>query len=138
MLLGAIITYMLSRTAVTNKIGTRLYATRIKQGTPMPCADVRVVAGRPEHHLRGFAGIDMAYVTFDCYSDKSAQEADEVANALLTSGIVGYRGTQAGVAFSTVECSAVPTQSIESDNPGTNTTRFVTSFSLAIWHSRAC
>ncbi len=138
MLLDALVTYFKERSAVTALVGDRIFTTALKQGVPTPAVDCRIVRTTHHHHLNGLAGIATSLVTFDCYSDLATAQADEVANAMMYSGIVGFQGIKAGTNIRGVRLDEGPVQDEESVNPGTDHRRFVTSFTLSVDYAVPC
>lgn len=138
MLLGALVEYFLDQSAITDLLGDRIYTTILPQGATTPAADLRVVTTRHEHHLGGLAGIATALVTVDCYSDTCTADGDELASAMMYSGIVGYRGLIAGVNIRGIRLDDGPRNGEESVDPGSDQRRFVTSFSLSVDYVVPC
>jgi hypothetical protein len=124
-------------TAVTAIIADRLRPAGLSQDDPVPSADMRIAAGTHDHHIEGISGLVTSSVTFDCYGD-DPETADDLASAMMYSGIAGYRGTLAGLFINGVQIISGPTQSVEGVNPGSQQRRYVTSFTLQIIYSRAC
>jgi hypothetical protein len=137
MILRSLYAYYSQQQSVTDLIGDRLTPAPLPQNTLRPAADFRVVTGRHDHDLSGLTGPVDCTVTIDCYGD-SPEQADEVAEAMMYGGIVGYRGLLGGTFLNSVQLIAGPSQSDEGVDPGTDERIYVTSFTLAITYSRNC
>ena len=137
MLLEALRDYLLAQTGVTNLVSSRIVPGVLPQNSPVPAIDMRTVSGDHDHDLAGLTGIVKAGVTFDCYAD-DPEVADQVAEAAMYSGLIGYRGTQGGIFINAVRLDDGPTQSLEGVDPGSDQYRYVTSFTVLVTFSRSC
>lgn len=141
MILTALRTYLLTKTAVTNLIGDRIFPHVIRQGETIPAADMRLVTADPTNHITGWSGHTQARVVIDCYSDIEPDEAVAVAKAIRDCGLVGYRGLM-GTGATRVFCSGCQladniTLDTEGVDPASETYRWVATIALLIDYSEA-
>lgn len=137
MLLKFIYAFYMADSSVTAIIAERLRPAGLCQEDPVPSADMRVTSSSHGHDLEGLSGDVTSSVTIDCYAD-DPETADSLAEAMMYGGIVGYRGTLAGIFVNSVQLAGGPAQSVEGVDPGTQQRRNVTSFTLSIIYSRPC
>lgn len=136
MLLKVLRDYLIARPQVSAIIGTRLVAGVLKQNSPYPAADMRIVMGDYDHTITGLSGSATSRVIFDCYAyDPSV--ADDLAHKMI-SNIVGQRWTADGLSVCSVTVESGISQSLEGVDPGSDTWLYVSSFTLEIVFARPC
>lgn len=82
-------TYLLTQTAVTAIVSTRVYPVRLPQGTTLPAVTYQRVAGASEFDHEGSAGLGRGRWQFDCWALSYAAMvalAESVRAALATYG----------------------------------------------------
>jgi len=73
------ITYLLSLTAITDLVGTRIRPTRLQQNESTPAIAVKLTSTDAEHHADGEAGLHNTTLQFVCHAD-SQDQADTLAD----------------------------------------------------------
>lgn len=138
MILKSLRIYFLTKTAITDILGTRIQGAPLPQNSPKPAADMRVVTAIPDHALDGLSGPIDTTITIDCYADDQ-ETADELAEAMAYCGIVGYRGILTDEIVNSVRLANGPVQANTNGvEPGTDQHEYVATFTLAITYSRPC
>jgi len=136
MILQPIRDYFLTKTAITDIVSDRIVAGALPQGSLIPAVDMRITNGKHDHHLIGLSGACESNVTVDCYDDGDPEAADTLADTLMYCGIIGHRWAAGNIFISTIQLIDGPTQSEESVAPGSESWRYVTSFSLKVFWCR--
>jgi hypothetical protein len=116
---------------VVTLVDDRIFPGVIKQGTPMPALDMRVVPRAVEQIIDGDIVMYTQEVIFDCYAD-SQLTADTVAYGILHSGITKFKGVCQGVNIRGITVVDSPTHSLESIEPGSEQFRYVSSCSVEV------
>lgn len=137
-LLGSICNYLSAQGAVTSLVGDRVYPVKLPQGVGLPAIEVRVSAATHAQKLTGMAGLGTAIVTIDCLSVGGPNGAEQIASAIIELFKNGHRGDMAGTNIRSLAIFSGPEQFEESVDPGTNTTRFVSSLQYEIAYSEPC
>jgi hypothetical protein len=80
----AIITRLLADTAVSARVGTRIYPLQRDQGAALPALVVTKISGADDYTMAGPSGLREARVQVDCYSDQTLGAAAHwaLANAV--------------------------------------------------------
>lgn len=91
-------TLILSVSAVTALVGTRVTVGARPQGVPQPDVSLLTVSLVPDYHLQGESGLDNTLVQLDVRSKVSMIEADTIAAAIRTV-LSGYKGTVGSTTF---------------------------------------
>jgi len=105
-------TYALTKTAVTDEIGTRLYPNRLPKNPTLPCAVYNVISHNPEHHLTGAAPLTKTRIQIDFFA-ATRSAVDNAADGLRDAAD-GYMGT-AGSEY--LQTCHLETQRDEHDDP---------------------
>ena len=93
---SAVRTYLLSRSAVTDVIGQRLYLDVLKQNATLPAATISKVSESHSHTISNRSGFVQTRLQIECYS-KQRLTTDSLAEAIYKSGIAAVKGTTNGV-----------------------------------------
>lgn len=92
----AVYTYLTSKSAITDLVGTRVYPHHLPQSnTVYPALTIQLIDSQHVHHLQGASGVATARVQIDCWSDMLSEVvtlAEAVRNAMQ-----GFSGTMDGV-----------------------------------------
>ena len=78
---GQIYTYMQSKSAITDIVGTRIFPNRMREGVSLPAIVLTTISNTHERHLGGGAGEAVATLQIDCWADTEA-EVGTLANVL--------------------------------------------------------
>lgn len=90
MIAQAIRTYLLTKTTVTNEVGSRIRPDALIENETMPALVIQETASDHEEQLSGAGGISQSSVTIACYSN-TRMEADSVAE-IVRQVLHGYTG----------------------------------------------
>lgn len=131
---AALRTKLLSYTAVSDLIGTRMYPDALLQGCEYPAVAYTKISTDREHTLSDVTTLSHSRIQFDCYDDKAGGRigANEVAAAIQKSGICAYRGTTDGIAFQAIQIDSGDSYGTDSPSDGNQEHRYITSFDLRI------
>lgn len=139
MILTALRTYLLGKTAVTALIGERLFPVILPQGETLPAADMRQVGGTVTNTITGWTGHTQKQVVIDCYSDTEPDQAVAVAQAIRDCGLTGYRGLMGSGATRVFVHSVQLDDDIDLDTegvePASDNYRWVATVSFQIHYS---
>ena len=91
----AIRTRLLSVSAVTNLVSTRIYPLTLPQGVTMPAVRYQRISGNSDPHIRGTTGTATARLQFDILATTYA--AAESLREAIREAIDQYTGTSSGV-----------------------------------------
>lgn len=83
-------TYLLTKAAVTDEIGTRLYPNRLPKNPTFPCAIYNTITQSPQHHFGGAAPLTYATIQIDIFAQTQIA-AHDAANGFRDAAD-GYRG----------------------------------------------
>ena len=91
----AIRTRLLSVSAVTNLVSTRIYPLTLPQGVTMPAVRYQRISGNSDPHIGGTTGTATARLQFDIFATTYA--AAESLRDAIREAIDQYTGTSSGV-----------------------------------------
>ena len=89
-------TYLLTKSAITDVIGTRLRPDVLAQSDSLPAATYNELYTTHGHTIGAAAGIEDCMLEITCYSD-TRTESDSLAD-LIRPQLQGYRGTAGSLA----------------------------------------
>lgn len=135
MLIKIVRDFFLAVNGVSAIVGSKIVPAPLPQECLPPAVDIRIPNSSHDHSLNEL-GPGTHTVKVDCYSDIDAEQADQIADLLMYSGIVGFRGVRSSLFINSVRLVSGPSQSTEGVEPGSDKHRYVTSFSLQIIVSR--
>jgi len=127
---------LLSYSAISTLIGTRLYPSALLQGCTLPAVVYTKISTQREHSMSDVTKLAHATYQFDCYS-LTKDEADSVSKAIQDSGIVAFRGTESGIVICGVEIPSGEYDGDESPTDGNQAHRYITSFDLQVHYQEA-
>lgn len=126
--------YLLSKSAITDLIGSRMYPDAMKKSATMPAVIYYVISSTHDHKMSDVAGMIHSRIEFDCYG-MTRLEANEVADAIKSCGITGYRGTTQGNFINGVEIDSGDQYLNEAPTDGNQEHRYVTTFDLLVHYT---
>tara|TARA_R100001244_G_scaffold42896_1_gene38642 strand:+ start:678 stop:1100 length:423 start_codon:yes stop_codon:yes gene_type:complete len=88
-------TYLLTKSTITDIVGTRIYPSALPQNADLPAIVYDVIGGRPDDVLTGSSGSYRASIDLDCISTNhitSNNLAEQVR--LVTQGYFGAMGDE--------------------------------------------
>lgn len=126
--------FLLSKTAITALVGQRIYTDLLPQDSILPAVSFSKLSTRHEHTLSGFAGIAHCRLQFDCFASTRVA-ANEIAEAIRASGIVGTKGVTYGVNIRGARVEEGQRNEIEYAKDDSDDHRYVTSLDLEVDYS---
>ena len=126
--------FLLSKTAITDLIGQRIYADILPQNATLPAVAYSKISTRHDYTLSRFAGLAHCRIQFDCFATTRAS-ANEIAEAIRASGIVGTKGETYGVNIRGARVEEGQRNEIEYSRENSDDHRYVTSLDLEIDYS---
>lgn len=121
----AVRTFLLTKTAITDLVGQRIYADDLPQSATMPAITTQRISTRHDHQLSDFAGLAHARVQYACFA-ATRQTANAIAEAIRSCGIITQKGTLNSVDIRGVRLVDGPTEYTESPTDGSDEHRYVT------------
>lgn len=131
----AVRTYLLADATITTLIGTRMWSDLLPQDAELPAVEFSKISTRHDMVLGGPAGLAHCRLQFDCKADRAAGgrlKANEIAEAIRDSGILGYRGVVGGVDIRGARPEDGQRNSIDYANDDSDDHVYVTSFDLEV------
>lgn len=131
----AIRAYLLTKSAVTDLVGERIYSDMIAQGATLPAIAFSKTSTDHEHTLSNLAGLAHTRLQFDCYADLATggrAMANAIAEAIRETGIVAIKGVYTGVDIRGVRLEQGHRNEIDYANDSSDDHRYVTSFDLMV------
>jgi len=128
-------TYLLSKSAVTALVGTRIYSDIVEQAATLPAIAMSKISTRHEHVLSDLAGIAHCRIQFDCYADAATggrAKANDIAEAIRATGICAIKGSYTSVDIRGVRLEQGQRNEIDYARDDSDDHRYVTSFDLEI------
>lgn len=135
MILTALRDYLLTKTAVTNLVGQRVFPCVLPQGETIPAVDMRIVTADPTNTISTWTRHTQSRIVIDCYSDIEPDQAAAVAEAVRDCGIVGYRGSVGNTFIHGVQLDDNITIDTEGVSPGSDAYRWVATIALLVDYS---
>ena len=88
-------TYLLTKTAITDLVGTRVYPSVLPQNAEVPAIVYDVMGGSPDDVLSGSSGSYRAVVDVECISENHITSNDIAEQIrLVTQGYFGAMGSE--------------------------------------------
>lgn len=138
--LGVILrSYLLTKSAVTDLVGQRIYADVLPQGATMPSVGIFIDDENYDHALDGLSGTVATRVRLECYAT-TRLVSNATAEAIVWCGIDQQKGrltyTVTGTTY-TADIRSVMVESgkryfTEPDTTGGDSQRYVTTFDFVI------
>jgi len=130
----AIRLFMLSKSAITDLIGSRIYADITPQSATLPAVAVSKISTRHDYTLSTFAGLAHSRLQFDCYAS-TRSVSNEIAEQLRISGIVGTKGVTFGCNVRGARVESGQRNEIDYSQENSDDHRYVTSLDFEIDYS---
>lgn len=128
-------TYLLSKSAVTALVGTRIYSDIVEQNATLPAIAMSKISTSHEHDLSNLSGVAHCRMQFDCYADAATggrAMANDIAETIRATGIAAIKGTYTSVDIRGVRLDSGQRNEIDYANDNSDDHRYVTSFDLMI------
>lgn len=126
-------TYLLTKTAVTDIVGTRIYPTVLPQNATLPAIVFDVFGGTPDDVLTGSSGSFRAVVDIECISTNHITSNDLAEQVrLVTQGYFGAMGDEQVNASRLFSRSETYVQPIDGSDVG----RHVVSITFEMTHNQ--
>ena len=127
--------YLAGKSAITALVGTRIYPDVLPQGydtkTQGGAIVYSVISTLHDHLINGLSGIARARLEFTTYSS-SRIGANAIAEAIRTSGLVGYTGAMGAMVIESVRIESGVQFLDELPTDGTQGHRYLTIFDYLI------
>lgn len=127
--------YMLTKTAITDLVGQRIYQGRLPQSATMPAVVLSITSEDYKHVLGGLDGLVFTRIQVECYA-ASSESSRAVADAILWSGIAEIKGTYTNLSIRGVSVEDGRREYEDEDTSGGDSQRHVTSFDLMVSFAR--
>lgn len=92
----AVRAYLLTKTAITDLVGQRIYTDQLPQNPTLPAIVMFKRYTQHEHALSDLAGLASANIQFECFAT-TRSVANSIADAIIDCGIITHKGTQSSV-----------------------------------------
>lgn len=123
--------YLLTRTVVTDLVGQRIEAKRLRQGATIPAIVMRILSESFDHALPGLAGMVATRIQFECFA-ATPEVCRSVADAVIWSGIDTIKGSYDSLQIRSVMVEDGRREYEDEDTVGGDNQRHVTSFDLMV------
>lgn len=126
-------TYLLTKTAITDLVGQRIYSARLPQSQSQTanCIVMRILSESYDHALDGLAGIVATRLSVECYAT-SSETSRAIADAIIWCGIDAIKGTYTSLNIRSVMVEDGRREYEEEDTSGGDAQRHVTSFDFMV------
>lgn len=132
----AVRTYLLTKTAITDLIGQRMYTDALPQSATIPAVAMSTVSETYEHALEGLAGPVATRIQFECYATTRLVSLS-IADAIIWCGIDAIKGSYSSINIRSVMVEDGRRCFTEGDNAGGDAQRYVTNFDLLVTYLRS-
>jgi len=123
--------YLLTKTAVTDLVGQRIEAKRLRQGATIPAIVMRILSESFDHAIDGLAGMVSTRIQFECFA-MIPETCRAVADSVIWSGIDQIKGVYDGVQIRSVMVEDGRREYEDEDTVGGDNQRQVVSFDLMV------
>ena len=127
-------TLCLTKTAITNLIGQRMYPDVLVQGSQMPAVVYYIISTEREKLIGKMSKLAHSRFQIDCYAMTRSQ-AHAVAQAFRTSQLDEYRGITASIMFNGIEIDSGEQYLQEPPTDGSQEHRYLTSFDMLVHYT---
>ena len=127
---AAIRSYLLSKDAIRDIVGQRIYADALPQNATLPAIEMVVLDDTPEMQLSDITGLTKARIQFVCHG-ATRRTTRQIAQAIRTCGVAALKGLSSGVWIKGV----APERSFDDSIPptdGNDTHRYLTTVDLVV------
>lgn len=127
----AIRTWLLQKTDLTSVVGQRIYTDILPQNPVLPAVTFSKLFTFHDHTISNLAGVAHTRFQFDCYA-KTRAAANQIAEIIRATGIVGLRGLTSGVEILGVRLEEGQRNFVDYPRDDSDDHRYVTNFDLVI------
>lgn len=127
-------TFLLGKTAITDLVSQRIYTDILPQSATLPAITMSKISTSHDHELSDFAGLVHTRLQFECFA-ATRQVANNIAEAIRSSGIITQKGTLTGVDIRGVRVVDGQRNYVDFPTDGSDEHRYVTSLDLMIDYS---
>tara|TARA_R110000868_G_scaffold260927_1_gene519046 strand:+ start:4857 stop:5273 length:417 start_codon:yes stop_codon:yes gene_type:complete len=131
----AVRTYLLTKTAITDIAGQRIYAQALPQGATIPAVTMNTISESYDHDLQGLAGIVQTRIQFECFASTDLV-ALSLADAIIWCGIDTLKGVSTGINFRSVMVEDGRRNYTDTDTNAGDDQRHVVNFDLMVTYLR--
>lgn len=132
----ALRTYLLTKSAITDIVGQRIYAQQLPQGATIPAITMTTISESYDHDLAGLAGLVHTRIQFECLATTELVSL-QLADAVIWCGVDTLKGLSSGINFRSVMVEDGRRCYSDGDIEGGDEQRRVTNFDLQIIHLRS-
>lgn len=129
----ALRTYLLTKTAITDIVGQRIYADQLPQGATIPAVVMYIASESYDHALDGLAGMIHTRVQFECLAD-TRKISHAIADAIIWCGADQLKGLTNSIDFRSVMIEDGRRAYNDPDTSGGDQQRYVTTFDFMVHH----
>ncbi len=122
-------TYLLTKTAITDLVGQRIYTDILPQSATLPAITMSKISTRHEHQLSDFGGLAHTRLQFECFAATRAT-ANSIAEAIRSCGIITQKGTLTSVDIRGVRVEDGQRNYVDYPTDGSDEHRYVTTLDL--------
>lgn len=136
----SVIAWLLEKESVTDLIGDRISPDEIGQNPIYPTVTITKIDTRHDHDLSDLSGLAHARLQFDCYSQglgSDRAKANEVAEAIRATGIVGIKGMTHGTDIRAVQLESGQRNYTEPPRDAQDQHRYATNFDLMVSYTES-
>ncbi len=125
--------YLLTKTAVTSLVSTRIYPDTLPQNATMPAVTYSKISTLHEHTLSALAGLANCRIEFSCFAS-TRRVANNIAATIQQCGIIGLKGVQSTIDIRAVQIEDGQQTYQETPTDGSQVHRYVTTFDLRVYY----
>ena len=125
----AVRAYLLTKTAVTDIVGQRIYTDILPQSATLPAITLSKISTRHEHQLSDFGGLAHTRMQFECFAT-TRLVANSMAEAIRACGIITQKGTTSSVDIRGVRVDDGQRNYVDYPTDGSDEHRYVTTIDL--------
>ena len=131
----ALRSYLLTKTAITDIVGQRIYAQQLPQSATIPAVTMTTISESYDHDLAGLAGLVQTRIQFECFATTELV-ALQLADAIIWCGVDTLKGLSGGINFRSVMVEDGRRCYSDADNDAGDEQRRVVNFDLMVTYLR--
>jgi hypothetical protein len=127
----AVRAYLLTKTAITDIVGQRIYTDKLPQKATLPAVTMRIQSERYVHALAGLVGLVDTRLQMECYA-ATRLATNALCDAIIWSGIDAIKGTYSDLDIRGVMVEDGRRSFEDDDTAGGDDARYVSQFDLTV------
>ena len=124
-------TYLLTKTAITDIVGQRIYSDKLPQGATLPAAVLKIQSERYDHAIDGLSGMVATRIQVECYAT-TRLVSNALADAVIWCGIDAIKGTFTAINIRGVMVEDGRRSYEDDETGGGDDARYVSQFDLTV------